>query len=84
MFGLAMTRLLEVVGEAAGRVSSATRERIPAIPWPKVIGLRNRLIHGYDEVDFDVLWATVRNDLQPLIAAIEDFLAKSESDSPGK
>ena len=69
-FNLAMTRLLEVVGEAASRVSPAGRERHPQIPWSAVAGLRNRLIHGYDEVDFDILWDIVQVDLPTLIAEL--------------
>jgi len=46
-----MTRLLEIIGEAAGRVSDETRQAISQIPWSQIVGLRNRLIHGYDEVD---------------------------------
>ena len=71
---LALVRLLEVVGEAAGRVSPATCSLYPDIAWSKVVGLRNRLIHGYDDVDFDVLWAILRDDLEPLIAELERIL----------
>src|SRR5262245_2753743 len=67
LFHLAMTRLLEIVGEAAGRVSEATRNRYPQIAWSQIVGLRNRLIHGYDQVDCDILWAIVSSDLPPLI-----------------
>ena len=67
---LSLVRLLEIVGEAAARVSPSTRGQISAIPWPEVVGLRNRLIHGYDEVDFDVLWAIVEIDLPPLVAEL--------------
>ncbi len=56
---LSLVRLLEIVGEAAARVSPATQQRLPTIPWPDVIGLRDRLIHGYDRVDFDILWNVV-------------------------
>lgn len=77
-FGLVMTRLLEIVGEAAARVTEETRQRIPSIPWPSIVGLRNRLIHGYDSVDFDVLWATVRDDLPFLIAALSRELQDGE------
>ena len=52
LFGLAMTRLLEVIGEAAARVGLATRDQHPEIPWLAIAGMRNRLIHGYDQVDF--------------------------------
>jgi uncharacterized protein with HEPN domain len=68
---LSLVRLLEIVGEAAGRVRAEERARNPAIPWPEIIGLRNRLIHGYDSVDFDVLWQIVSSDLPALIAALE-------------
>jgi uncharacterized protein with HEPN domain len=47
----------------------------PDIPWPEIVGLRNRLIHGYDSVDFDILWQIVTEDLPPLIAALEKTLA---------
>lgn len=53
VFNLAMTRLLEIVGEAAAHVSPATRDQHPEVPWPAIVGMRNRLIHGYDAVDFD-------------------------------
>jgi uncharacterized protein with HEPN domain len=48
--------------------------RHPDIAWPEIIGLRNRLIHGYDSVDFDILWQIVTDDLAPLIAALEKAL----------
>ena len=69
---LAVTRLVEVGGEAASRVSVATRQRDSNIPWPQIIGMRNRLIHGYDVIDWDLLWDTVKTDLPPLIALLQD------------
>ena len=54
---LSLVRLLEIVGEAASRVPAEIRVRHPDIPWPEIVGLRNRLIHGYDSVDFDMLVA---------------------------
>jgi uncharacterized protein with HEPN domain len=71
---LSLVRLLEIVGEAAGRVPAEERVRHPDIPWPEIVGLRNRLIHGYDSVDFDILWQIVSDDLPPLIAALEKAL----------
>jgi len=73
---LALTRALEIVGEAAGRVSPAGRSWCPAIPWPKIVGMRNRLVHGYDEVDLDVLWQTLEQDLPPLIVELEEGLLR--------
>ena len=71
---LSLVRLLEIVGEAAGRVPAKERVCHPDIPWPEIVGLRNRLIHGYDSVDFDILWQIVSDDLPPLIAALEEAL----------
>jgi uncharacterized protein with HEPN domain len=70
MLNLSLTRLMEIIGEAAARVSTATREQFPQIPWTAVVGMRNRLIHGYDQVDFDILWDVVQNDLPPLLAEL--------------
>lgn len=71
MLNLALVRLLEIVGEAANRVSVEERSRFPRIPWFQLIGLRNRLIHGYDSVDFDILWQIVTQDLPPLVEELE-------------
>jgi uncharacterized protein with HEPN domain len=74
MLELALIRLVEVIGEAAARVSEAGQAKYPEIPWREVIGMRNRLIHGYDSVDLSVLWDTVELDLPPLIAQLEKIL----------
>jgi uncharacterized protein with HEPN domain len=66
-FNLAMTRLLEIVGEAATRVSQPARDQHTQIPSSAIAGMRHRLIHGYDSVDFDILWNIVEVDLPPLI-----------------
>jgi uncharacterized protein with HEPN domain len=71
---LSLVRLLEIVGEAAGRVPAEERVRHTDIAWVEIVGLRNRLIHGYDSVDFDILWQIVSDDLPPLIAALENAL----------
>jgi uncharacterized protein with HEPN domain len=71
---LSLVRLLEVVGEAASRVPAPERAAYPGIPWPQIVGLRNRLIHGYDNVDFDILWQIVTQDLPALIAELEKIL----------
>lgn len=68
---LGLTRLVEIVGEAAARVSDGTRKRLPDIPWPQIVGMRNRLVHGYDRVDLAVLHATVRDELPQLIELLD-------------
>lgn len=67
----ALVRLISVVGEAASRLSSDTRSQLDAIPWADVIGMRNRLIHGYFDINLDILWATVEDSLPSLIRALE-------------
>lgn len=74
LFNLALVRLVEIVGEAAKRVSLARQAAIPGVPWPLVVSTRNRLIHGYDSVDFDVLWAVATRDLPELIEHVERAL----------
>ena len=71
ILSLALVRLLEIVGEAANRVSQTSRLKFSDIPWAQIISLRNRLIHGYDAVDMDVLWEILTDDLPPLIAQLE-------------
>jgi uncharacterized protein with HEPN domain len=74
---LGLTRLIEIIGEAAARVSSAGQARYADIPWRVIVGMRNRLIHGYDVVDLNVLWDTVTDDLPPLIARLEAALGQA-------
>ena len=66
----AAIRSLEVIGEAAGRVSAATQTRHPEIPWRQVIGMRHRLIHGYSAVQPSLVWAVLRDHLDALISAL--------------
>ncbi len=73
---LALTHLLEIIGEAAARISEETQSRYPQIPWRQIIGLRNRLIHGYDVVDLDILWDIADQDLPSLIAELKAILGE--------
>jgi len=74
MLELALVRLVEIVGEAARQVSERGRARYSSIPWREITSMRNRLVHGYDEVDLNVLWDPVTADLPPLIAALEEIV----------
>jgi uncharacterized protein with HEPN domain len=74
MLQLALTRLVEIIGEAAGRVSSAVREKYEDIPWYQILGLRNRLAHGYDAIDLDILWNIIKLDLPLLIVELQRVL----------
>ena len=79
---LALTRLVEVVGEAAARVSPEGQAQYPSIPWKPAIGMRNRLIHGYDVIDLGILWDTVTMDLPRLIGLLEQVVPISSEPKP--
>ena len=72
---LALTRAIEVIGEAAARVSTMAREKHPKIPWAQIIGVRNRLIHAYNTISLDILWKIATLDLPPLVEQLEAILA---------
>jgi uncharacterized protein with HEPN domain len=72
---LAVVRLLEVVGEAASRVSAETRRELSNVPWGEVVGMRNQMIHAYMDVDLAIVADTVRDDLPALIDALREALA---------
>ena len=76
---LATTRLVEIVGEAAAKISPENQTKYPSIPWSQIIGMRNRLIHGYDAVDIDVLWDTLEVDLPSLIAELNKILSQNNT-----
>jgi len=72
MLRLAITKLVEIVGEAAKRVSEPTRNAHPSVPWSAAARMRDRLTHHYFDVDLDVLWATITEDFPPLLDALPD------------
>ena len=78
---LGLQRLIEIIGEAASRVSEETRARHPRVPWRVIVGMRNRLIHGYEVVEPDTVWDTLVLDLPPLIGQLEAILAGEGQDS---
>lgn len=71
---LALTQLFQIIGEAARRLSERFRQDHPEVPWAEVIGLRNRLIHGYDTVDLDRLWLVMTSDLPALATSLDRIL----------
>lgn len=71
---LSLVRLLEIIGEAARGISQEFRDSHPALPWKTMIGMRDRLIHAYFDVNLDVVWRTVTEDLPPLIAQLEKIV----------
>jgi uncharacterized protein with HEPN domain len=71
---LALTHLIQVIGEAACRVSSQFRERHPEIPWEAIAGMRSKIVHDYMNVDEDIVWDSVTQELQPLIEELKKVL----------
>ena len=71
---LAILKSIEIIGEAASRISEETKTKQPDIPWTEIIGMRNRLVHGYFDIRLDRVWQTVQNDLPPLIAQLEGLV----------
>lgn len=71
----AVNRRFEIIGEAARRLSEATRAAFPQIPWRLITAMRNVLIHDYDDVDLKVVWDTAQKDLPTLINALEAHVA---------
>ncbi len=74
----ALVRLISVIGEAANRVSPGARLELEEIPWPDLVGMRNRLIHGYFDINLDILWATVQDSLPSLIQRLASALAEDK------
>src|SRR3954454_9915632 len=67
MLRFAVVRAVEIIGEAASKVSAETRSATPSVPWIAIAGMRNRLIHAYFDVDNDILWKTVTEEIPDLI-----------------
>ena len=71
LLNLSLVRLLEIMGEAANFISSDLQTKYSKIEWSQIIGMRNRLIHGYDNIDYDILYQTIKKDIPPLIVELE-------------
>jgi uncharacterized protein with HEPN domain len=82
LLALGLMKCLEIIGEAAARISEECRATLPEIPWKSILGMRNRLVHAYFEIDLDVVWYTTTVSLPPLVEALERFL-NSLSDGEG-
>jgi len=74
----AVCRCLEIVGEAATRTPADLRERFSEIPWPRLVALRNRLIHAYFDVDRDQIWKIVAEDAPKLLSLLQSAIATLE------
>ena len=67
---LALTHLIQTIGEAARRVSPAGRAMVPSLPWPAITGMRHHIVHDYLSVDLDIVWQTATTRMDELITAL--------------
>jgi uncharacterized protein with HEPN domain len=74
ILGFAVVRAIEIIGEAASRVTPETRDSLPQIEWGNIIGMRNRIIHDYLNVDYDIVWKVATENLVALIIELEKIL----------
>ncbi len=79
MLVLSLVKCIEIVGEAATRIAEETKLRAPEIPWQDIMGMRNRLVHAYYDIDLDRVWDTVLDDLPAIIPQLEELLLGEES-----
>ncbi|MHB8627561.1 MAG: HepT-like ribonuclease domain-containing protein [Aggregatilineales bacterium] len=79
MLAFALVRAIEVIGEAASRITAETRSSLPQIPWKVIVGMRNKVIHNYRAIDTRIVWQTVVEDLPPLIAELKKLFPPKEA-----
>ena len=81
MLARAVVRCIEIVGEAAANVSPEGRNQFPDIPWGDIVGMRNRVVHAYYDIDTDRIWDTLVDDLPSLIRQLEQILHRETGDA---
>lgn len=75
---LGLVKEIEIIGEAASKVSLAAQAAIPGFPWLDIIGMRNRLVHAYFDINLDVVWRTATAELPELICALEKIVPAAD------
>ena len=79
MLSLALVRLIEIMGEAANNISPSSQARYPQIPWREIVGMRNRIVHAYFDVDLDIVWRVIKDDLPEFIRWVNQAIQDLES-----
>jgi uncharacterized protein with HEPN domain len=80
MLALSLVKSIEIIGEAASRVSPDCRAQCREVPWPDIIAMRNRLIHAYFDINLDIVWQTVTEELPPLVVELEKYLSSDDTE----
>jgi uncharacterized protein with HEPN domain len=78
----ATVRAIQIIGEAASQLSQQARDLLPAIPWEAIIAMRNRLVHARLDINLDIVWGTITEDLPPLIAQLAPLVPPEEPTAP--
>ncbi len=78
MLNLSLVRLLEIVAETARGISRECRSGYPEVAWKEMAGMRDRLVHGYFDIDLDMVWQTVTSELPPLLSQLEHIISEEE------
>lgn len=76
LLSFGVVRALEIIGEAAKQVSQDLKDKCPNVEWNEIAATRNRLIHGYFDVDLDIVWTILTKDLPPLISELDKVMRK--------
>lgn len=74
----ALVKGIEIIGEAAYQMAFDSRAECPDIPWDDIVGMRHRLVHAYFDINLDILWKTVKDDLPVLLKALEPLVPPEE------
>ena len=76
MLTLALVKAIEILGEAAFQISTSAQDRLRGVPWEDIIGMRHRLVHAYFDINLDILWRTVQDDLPALVVVLEPLVSQ--------
>ena len=76
---LALIKSIEMIGEAANQILRSVQDEMPEIPWNEIVGMRNRLIHAYFDINLDILWKTIVEDLPDLVENLETLLVANSN-----
>jgi uncharacterized protein with HEPN domain len=79
MLLFALVRAVEIAGEAASQITDETRAQLPDLPWNSMVGMRNRLVHAYFDINRDILWTTVTEAAPPLVERLKNILSSGEA-----
>jgi uncharacterized protein with HEPN domain len=79
MLSLALVRLIEIMGEAANNISEPCQAKYQKIPWRQIVGMRNRIVHAYFDIDLDIIWQVITQDLGSLLSEIKKAIKDLET-----